>query len=177
MEATMKKKIDANEDDTTDRLEKQKKKPQSDYMKQLTDLAQQVTEQTPPPSQPEPPIDDTKQSVNLILFVFISIIVFCLKETGVPPGSSRAASRLARETPLRRPPPPKLVPPSKPARIPVKQIPVVITESTQTVEIRAKTPRQFSSSFSRFINTLKELNWFEEQYPSIKIDVCCFLFF
>jgi len=70
----------------------------------------------------------------------------------------------------------KPVAPSKPARIPVKQIqqiPVIISESTtQTVEIRAKTPRQFSSSFSRFIDKLKELNWFEEQYPLIKIDVC-----
>jgi len=114
--------------------------------------------------------------------LFLSqLFFFCLKETGAPPGSSRAASRLTRETPLRRPPVIKPVASSKPARIPVKQIPqipVIISESTttQTVETRAKTPRQFSSSFSRFIDKLKELNWFEEQYPLIKIDVCVIYF-
>ena len=63
-------------------------------------------------------------------------------------------------------------PPPKPARIPVKPIAATVTESTQTIEIRAKTPRQFSASFLRFIDKLKELNWFEEQYPLIKVDVC-----
>lgn len=47
----------------------------------------------------------------------------------------------------------------------------VATESTQTVEIRAKTPRQFSASFLRLIDKLKELSWFDEQYPLIKIEV------
>jgi len=79
MEATMKKKIDTDEDDVTDRLERQKKKPQSDFMRQLTDLAQQAVEPTPPPSGPEPLPDETKQPVNLILFVFISIILFLSK--------------------------------------------------------------------------------------------------
>ncbi|CAF2479912.1 unnamed protein product [Rotaria sp. Silwood2] len=42
IEATMKKKLATDEEDMDDRLEKQKKKTQSDFMKQLTDLAQQV---------------------------------------------------------------------------------------------------------------------------------------
>lgn len=79
---------------------------------------------------------------------------------------------MARPTPLRHPPAPKPVAPSKPVRIPVRQpyIPVA-TESTQTVETRAKTPREFSDSFLRLVEKLKELNWFEEQYPLIKLDV------
>lgn len=63
MEATMKKKIDMDEDGAEERLEKQKKKTQSDFMKQLTDLAQQVVER-PPSQPPEPILDDTKQQVN-----------------------------------------------------------------------------------------------------------------
>ncbi len=70
----MKKKLDTDEDDVTDRLEKRKKKTQSDFMKQLTDLAQQVVER--PPSQPEPVADEIKRQVNLILFAFISILFF-----------------------------------------------------------------------------------------------------
>lgn len=153
MQATMKQKNVVDEDDTIDRFGRPKKKIQSDFMKQLTDLAQQVPEPSPPPA--DLPTDETIP-----------------KGTEVPPGSSRAASRLNRPTPLRHPPPPKLVTPSKPARIPVKQpyIPVA-TESTQTVEARAKTPREFSDSFLRLMDKLKELHWFEEQYPLIKFDV------
>jgi hypothetical protein len=172
MEATMKKKLDTDEDDVTDRLEKRKKKTQSDFMKQLTDLAQQVVER--PPSQPEPVVDEIKRQVNLILFAFISILFF-LKEIGEPSSSSRAPSRLARQTPLRRPPTSKSAAPSKPARIPVKLLAPVINESTQTVETvetHVKTPRQFSPSFLRLVDKLIELDWFEEQYPLIKIDVC-----
>ncbi len=70
MEATMKKRIPTAEDDIGERLEKQKKKPQTDYMKQLTELAQQVVEPSPPTprpsSQPEPPVDEIKPQVNLI---------------------------------------------------------------------------------------------------------------
>jgi hypothetical protein len=69
MEATMKKKLDTDEDD---RLERQKKKTQSDFMKQLTDLAQQAVE-TPSPLPPEPLPDDTKRQVKFILFILISI--------------------------------------------------------------------------------------------------------
>ncbi|CAF0730534.1 unnamed protein product [Rotaria sordida] len=154
IEATMKKKLAADEDDMDDRLEKQKKKTQSDFMKQLTDLAHQVVEPSPPP-QEEPVIDESKQP-----------------EPGAPPSSSQTTNRLARQTPLRRPPVVvKPSPPSKPARIPVKPLIPIVTESTQTVETRVKTPRQFSPSFVRFVDKLKELNWFEEQYPLVKVDI------
>ncbi|CAF4224081.1 unnamed protein product, partial [Rotaria sp. Silwood2] len=151
IEATMKKKLATDEEDMDDRLEKQKKKTQSDFMKQLTDLAQQVVELPP---QAEPVEDETKQP------------------PGAPPSSSQTVNRLSRQTPLRRPPTVvKPSAPSKPARIPVKPLIPVVTESTQTVETRVKTPRQFSSSFAHFIDKLKELNWFEEQYPLVKIDI------
>ncbi|CAF1127858.1 unnamed protein product [Rotaria sordida] len=154
IEATMKKKLAADEDDMDDRLEKQKKKTQSDFMKQLTDLAHQVVEPSPPP-QEEPVIDESKQP-----------------EPGAPPSSSQTTNRLARQTPLRRPPVVvKSSPPSKPARIPVKPLIPIVTESTQTVETRVKTPRQFSPSFVRFVDKLIELNWFEEQYPLVKVDI------
>ncbi|CAF0999067.1 unnamed protein product [Rotaria sordida] len=154
IEATMKKKLAADEDDMDDRLEKQKKKTQSDFMKQLTDLAHQVVEPSPPP-QEEPVIDESKQP-----------------EPGAPPSSSQTANRLARQTPLRRlPVVVKPSPPSKPARIPVKPLIPIVTESTQTVETRVKTPRQFSPSFVRFVDKLIELNWFEEQYPLVKVDI------
>lgn len=63
----MKKKLDADDDDLDDRFGKQKKKSQSEFMKQLTDLAQQVVEPTPPP---EPLVDETQGAVS---FLFISI--------------------------------------------------------------------------------------------------------
>lgn len=59
----MKKKLDADEDDMDDRLEKQKKKTQSDFMKQLTDIAQQAVEIPPPTPQPELVADATKPAV------------------------------------------------------------------------------------------------------------------
>ena len=64
MEATMKKKVGADEDDETERFGKQKKKPQSDFMKQLTDLAQQAVELPP---EPEPLPDEIKPQVALTL--------------------------------------------------------------------------------------------------------------
>lgn len=188
----MKKKIDVDEDGAEIRLEKLKKKNQSDFMKQLTDLAQQVVER-PPSQQPEPSIDETKPSVNIYLSFLncLSSFFLYLKEIRAPPTSSQPSSRLARETPLRRPLAAKPVASSKPARIPVKPAPTAIpytstktttaaagttaTESTQTTEIRAKTPREFSASFLRLIEKLKEFNWFEEQYPLIKFDVCCYI--
>ncbi|CAF0753292.1 unnamed protein product [Rotaria sp. Silwood1] len=171
IEATMKKKLATGEEDMDDRLEKQKKKTQSDFMKQLTDLAQQAVE-LPPPA--EPAADETKQPVNAQFFNFYFIIILTVysKEPGAPPSSSHTANRLSRQTPLRRPPTVvKPTAPSKPARIPIKPLVPVVTESTQTVEARVKTPRQFSSSFVRFIDKLKELNWFEEQYPLVKVDI------
>ena len=90
--------------------------------------------------------------------------------------TSQAPSRLARSTPLRHPPVVKPAPqPSKPARIPVKPLVPTISESTETVPARAKTPRQFSPAFICFIDKLKELNWFEEQYPSVDVAVCSIL--
>jgi hypothetical protein len=72
----------------------------------------------------------------------------------------------------------KPIPSTKPARIPVKLLAPVLDETTQTVEtIRAKSPRQFSAGFLRFIDKLKEFHWFEEQYPLMKIDVCIFFKF
>ena len=172
MEATKKKSVTNEDEEPTNLLDKRKKKPQSDFMKQLTDLAQQVVE--PPPPQPTEPLpDEIKRQVksNRIFYLFF-ILFFFTQEPGEPSSSSQAGSRLARPTPLRHPPPPKPVAPPKPARIPVKVIPTVVTESTQTIEtVRAKTPRQFSASFLRFVDKLKELNWFEEQYPMVKIDV------
>ena len=47
----------------------------SDFMKQLTDLAQQVVER-PPSQQPEPLLDDTKQQVK---FSFIHSNLFIIK--------------------------------------------------------------------------------------------------
>jgi hypothetical protein len=73
---------------------------------------------------------------------------------------------------LRRPPEIKPAT-TKPARIPVKQQLVPVSDdTTQTVEtIRPKTPREFSTGFLRFIDKLKEFHWFEEQYPLMKMDV------
>lgn len=97
-----------------------------------------------------------------------------LKEPGVggaPPTTSQA-NRLSRQAPLRRPPVTKTATPAKPARIPVKVIPIATTESgQQTIETRAKTPREFTPGFTRLVEKLKELNWFEEQYPLVKVDV------
>jgi len=158
----MKKKVVTNEDEElTNPLDKRKGKNQSDFMKQLTDIAQQVVEQAPsPPQIIELPTEETaKVQVERDLS-----------------SMSQAGSRLARPTPLRRPPAPvkPVATPSKPARIPVKVIPIptVASDSTQTIEtVREKTPKQFSSAFLRFIDKLKELNWFEEQYPMVKIEV------
>ncbi|CAF4508243.1 unnamed protein product [Rotaria socialis] len=152
MEATMKKKLDADDDEMIERLEKQKKKNQSDFMKHLTDLAQQAAEPISS-AEPEPFGDELNP-----------------ESAGAAPGSSQPNSRLARQVPLRRPPVVKTATPSKPARIPVKVIPIATSESTQTMETRVKTPRQFSGPFTRFIDKLKELNWFEEQYPLVKVD-------
>jgi len=75
MEATMKKKLDVEDEDAVDnRLEKQQRKKQTDFMKQLTDLAQQVVETTsplPPLSQPEPVIEEIKQ-VDFLFWKFYS---------------------------------------------------------------------------------------------------------
>ncbi len=95
-----------------------------------------------------------------------------MKETERPPTSSQTPSRSARPAPLRRPPVIKSVAASKPARIRVKSLAPVISESTQSFDTNVKTPRQLSASFLLFIEKLKELNWFEEQYPLMKIDVC-----
>jgi hypothetical protein len=77
MQATMRKKLDANEEDMADRLEKQqKKKSQSEFMKQLTDLAQQAVE---PPSTPQPePLttEEAQRQVNLPFLILISILLF-----------------------------------------------------------------------------------------------------
>ncbi|CAF5162755.1 unnamed protein product, partial [Rotaria sp. Silwood1] len=93
IEATMKKKLATGEEDMDDRLEKQKKKTQSDFMKQLTDLAQQAVE-LPPPA--EPAADETKQPVNapFFNFYFIIILIVYSKEPGAPPSSSHTANRL-----------------------------------------------------------------------------------
>lgn len=66
----MKKKPVTDEEDGSDLLGKQKKKPQSDFMKQLTDLAQQAVEPSPPPPPlVEPPADEIQRQVNpLYLF-------------------------------------------------------------------------------------------------------------
>ena len=61
MQATMKKKLEGDEDAIAARLEKPKKKTQSDFMKQLTDLAQQVVE---PPPQPSSPDSRTSRRMN-----------------------------------------------------------------------------------------------------------------
>jgi len=53
----------------------------------------------------------------------------------------------------------------------MNRTPSFIHESTQTVEPRTKTPREFSSAFLHLIDKLVELNWFAEQYPLIKVDV------
>lgn len=58
----MKKKLDADDEDMEDRLEKQKKKHQSDFMKQLTDIAQQVVEPTPA-AQLEPFAEETQVNI------------------------------------------------------------------------------------------------------------------
>ena len=60
MEATMKKKLDADDDEFVERMEKQRKKTQSDFMKHLTDLAQQTFE---PTTTTEPLLDETLASV------------------------------------------------------------------------------------------------------------------
>ena len=79
---------------------------------------------------------------------------------------------MARETPLRHPPVVKPPPPAKVARIPVKPLVTISDESTQTpAAVRMKTPRQFSAPFVRLVDKLKELKWFEEQYPLVKADV------
>lgn len=77
----MKKKIDVDEDGAEIRLEKLKKKNQSDFMKQLTDLAQQVVER-PPSQQPELSIDETKPSVNIYLSFFNCLSSFFFVSEG-----------------------------------------------------------------------------------------------
>ena len=172
MEATMKKKLDADEDTSDDHFEKQKKKTQTDFMKHLTDLTQQAVETLP---QTEAHLDETLPPVNRIVIKFYDSELFIVssKESETLPDSSQVPSRLARQTTLRRPPVTRPPIPSKPTRIPVKLLTTVVSEPPpEHVEIRAKTPRQFSSSFTRLIEKLKELNWFEDQYPSVSIDVC-----
>jgi hypothetical protein len=71
MQATMKKKLEGDEDAIAARLEKPKKKTQSDFMKQLTDLAQKVVEPPPQPEpepeqEPEPIVNELKRQVNLL---------------------------------------------------------------------------------------------------------------
>jgi hypothetical protein len=86
MEATMKKKIVTEDDEEVERFGKRIRKPQSDFMKQLTDIASQVVEPPPPPTPPTqkesaPPtigattaaIEEIKRQVNLILYLIISI--------------------------------------------------------------------------------------------------------
>jgi hypothetical protein len=177
MEATMKTKIATDDDEEVQRFGRKTKKPQSDFMKQLTDLAQQVVELPPPPTPPtqtETITDEIRRQVNLILYLIIFIRFISLKETEVRPSLSPAGTRLARPVPLRRPPSMKPVAPTKPARIPVKQLVSSLDETIQTVEtIR---PREFSTGFLHFIDKLKEFHWFEEQYPLMKIDVCIIIF-
>ena len=77
----MKKKLDTDEESSVNRLEKKKKKPQSDYLRQLTDIAYQAVEPSPSPSRPsELPgesivTEETKQQVNII-FIYIYISTF-----------------------------------------------------------------------------------------------------
>jgi hypothetical protein len=85
MEATMKTKIVADEEDEVEveRFGRKRKKPQSDFMKQLTEIAQQVVEVPPPPPPPltpltEPVAGEIKRQVNLILFLLISILFISL---------------------------------------------------------------------------------------------------
>ncbi len=79
----MKTKIVADEEDEVEveRFGRKRKKPQSDFMKQLTELAQQVVEVPPPPPPPrtpltEPVAGEIKRQVNLILFLFLISILF-----------------------------------------------------------------------------------------------------
>jgi hypothetical protein len=68
----MKKKLDVDEDATADRLEKHKKKTQSDFMRQLTDLAKQIVEPPPPPPlEAEPFVNEIKRQVNLSFFQIV----------------------------------------------------------------------------------------------------------
>ena len=54
---------------------------------------------------------------------------------------------------------------------------VVVTDETAAVsDLHEKTPRQFPESFERLIGILRDLHWFEHQYPLVKLDVCIFVF-
>ncbi len=68
----MKKRLGVDDDDLSDRLDKQNKKEQSEYMKQLTGLAQQTTESPPKsPSDLEPTATKGKRPVNLSFFKYL----------------------------------------------------------------------------------------------------------
>ena len=87
MEATMKTKIVTEDDEEVERFGKRVRKPQSEFMKQLTDIASQVVEPPPPPTPPtqtEPAptttigatsaaIEEIKRQVNLICHLVVSI--------------------------------------------------------------------------------------------------------
>ncbi|UJR35912.1 hypothetical protein I4U23_028653 [Adineta vaga] len=197
MEAMMKKKLGVDDDEMADRLEKQNQKDPSEYMKQLTGLAQQPTEQPPDtPAEQEPSTAKGKR-----------------QEVAKPIASRGAPTRSTGQTALRRSP---TIPPASPTKqiqtpgsptksprtpgSPIKstQTPIksvrtpsakpatpytneqtsvpeestsYVNEATQTIEIRRKTPRDFSPTFLQFIEKLVELNWFAEQYPLIKVEI------
>ena len=77
MQQTMKQKSGVGDEESIDRFGRPKKKIQSDFMKQLTDLAQQAVEPSPPPPADLPP-DETQRQVNH--FDFLSLFVFLLFE-------------------------------------------------------------------------------------------------
>ncbi len=81
----MKTKIATDDDEEVQRFGRKTKKPQSDFMKQLTDLAQQVVELPPPPTPPtqtETITDEIRRQVNLILYLIISIRFYLSKGNG-----------------------------------------------------------------------------------------------
>lgn len=76
MQQTMKQKSGVSDEDSTDRFGRPKKKIQSDFLKQLTGLAQQVVEPSPP-SPTDLPADEVQRQVShsdclRVLYLFFS---------------------------------------------------------------------------------------------------------